>query len=104
MPFLSAPRAEDAVRLSTGHKGVHLAPKSQTSHFPPSDRDTRRLLRVLRCTMTGGSALHTHRNRFSLLHIAILENVQSHDITQHFLLATTNNILAPNTLPWSLRS
>lgn len=70
--------------------------------LPPTD--TRRLLRVLRCTMTGGSALHTHRNRFSLLHIAILENVQSHDITQHFLLATTNNILAPNTLPWSLRS
>lgn len=49
MPFLSAPRAEDAVRLSTGHKGAHLAPKSQTSHFPPADRHA---------AAAAGAALH----------------------------------------------
>lgn len=43
--------------------------------------------------------MYTHRNRFALLHIAILENVQSHNITQHFPLARTTNILAPNRLP-----
>lgn len=85
------------------HKAERCPFSPQIPNIPFSSHQ-QRLLCVLLCTMTRGSVLHTHRNRFSLLHVAILENVQSHDITQHFLLATTNNILAPNTLPWSLRS